>query len=45
MEYANSPEAVRELTSYLRYYNAERRHSSLGYVAPAEFERQLTVPK
>lgn len=45
VEYANGPEALRELTSYLRYYNGERRHSSLGYVAPAEFERQLTVPK
>jgi transposase InsO family protein len=45
VEYANGPEAVRELTSYIRYYNAERRHSSLGYVAPAEFERQLAVPK
>lgn len=44
-EYADGPEAVRELTSYLRYYNGDRRHSSLGYVSPAEFERQLTVPK
>jgi transposase InsO family protein len=44
-EYASGPEAVRELTSYIRYYNGERRHSSLGYVSPAEFERQLTVPK
>lgn len=45
VEYASGPEAVRELTSYIRYYNAERRHSSLGYVSPAEFERQLTVRK
>ncbi len=45
VEYANGPEAVRELTSYLRYDHADRRHSSLGYVSPAEFERQLTVPK
>ena len=45
VEYASSPEAVRELTSYIRYYNADRRHSSLGYVSPAEYERQLTVPK
>ncbi len=45
VEYANSPEAVRELTSYIRYYNAERRHSSLGYVSPGEFERQHAVQK
>ncbi|MFV0442012.1 MAG: IS3 family transposase [Planctomycetaceae bacterium] len=36
---------MRELTEFIRYYNGERRHSSLGYVSPAEFERQLTVPK
>ncbi len=45
VEYANGPEAVRELSGYIRYYNAERRHSSLGYLSPADFERQLTVPK
>jgi putative transposase len=45
VEYASAPEAVRELSGYIRYYNGERRHSSLGYVAPAEFERQLTVLK
>jgi putative transposase len=45
VEYADGPEAVRELTEYIRYYNGERRHSSLGYVSPAEYERQLAVPK
>lgn len=45
VEYASGPEAVRELTSYIRYYNADRRHSSLGYVSPTEFEHQLTVQK
>ena len=33
------------LQRYIRYYNGERRHSSLGYVSPAEFERQPTVQK
>ena len=45
VEYADGPAAVRELTEYIRYYNGDRRHSSLGYVSPAEFERQPAVPK
>lgn len=40
VEYASSAEALRELTSYIRYYNADRIHSSLGYVSPAQFETQ-----
>jgi putative transposase len=40
VEYRNSAEALRELLSYIRYYNAERIHSSLGYVSPAQFENQ-----
>jgi putative transposase len=40
VDYANAFEAARELSSYVRYYNMERRRSSLGYVSPAEFERQ-----
>jgi transposase InsO family protein len=45
VEYADDPEAVRELSAYIRYYNVERLHSSLGYVSPVEFERQLLVRK
>jgi len=45
VEYSGGPEAVRELSEYVRYYNAERRHSSLGYVSPAEFESQPVVRK
>jgi transposase InsO family protein len=45
VEYAGDPEAVRELSSYIRYYNADRRHSSLGYVSPAQFEAQLAARK
>jgi len=43
VEYADGPEAVRELASYIRYYNGERRHSSLGYTSPAQFETYLAV--
>jgi len=43
-ECAGSTEAVRELSSYVRYYNLDRKQSSLGYLTPAEFEQQSTVP-
>ena len=39
-EYADGVEAMRELSSYVHYYNVERRHSSLGYVSPADFEAE-----
>jgi transposase InsO family protein len=42
-EYAGDAEALREIREYIRYYNVERRHSSLGYVSPVEFESQLAV--
>ncbi len=40
VEYADSLEAVRELSDYIHYYNHQRRHSSLAYLTPAEFESQ-----
>ena len=45
VEYANGPEAIRELSSCIRYYNLERRYSSLGYVTPTQFEFNQTLQK
>ena len=45
VEYRSSSEALRELLSYIRYYNVERIHSSLGYVSPAHVETQPTPGK
>jgi putative transposase len=43
VEYGGDPEALRDISEYIRYYNVERRHSSLGYVSPVEFESQRAV--
>ena len=40
-EYQNSRQARQDIASYLAYYNHERRHSSLGYLTPAAFEKQI----
>lgn len=37
-EYENSSQARGDIAGYLAYYNNERRHSSLEYVSPAQFE-------
>ena len=36
--FATREQARRVITEYLGYYNTERRHSSLDYVAPEQFE-------
>ncbi len=41
-EYQDSRQARGDVASYLAYYNHERRHSSIGYLAPADFETQIT---
>ena len=33
-------EAKQAIIDYIGYYNTERRHSSLGYVPPSQFERR-----
>ncbi|MBK6972747.1 MAG: IS3 family transposase [Sterolibacteriaceae bacterium] len=38
--YATRQQAIDDLTAYFGYYNTERRHSALGYLSPAEFERR-----
>ena len=40
VDYADHSEAVRELGAYVRYYNIERRHSSLAYDTPVEYEER-----
>jgi transposase InsO family protein len=43
-EYQDSRQARHEIASYLAYYNAERRHSSLDYLSPIAFEAALLLP-
>jgi len=43
-EYHNSRLARQDIASYLAYYNHHRRHSSLNYLSPADFEDQLNPP-
>jgi transposase InsO family protein len=39
--FASVSDAARELFDYIEvFYNRQRRHSALGYLGPAEFERQ-----
>jgi transposase InsO family protein len=42
IEFADSRAAIRELAEYISYYNVSRRHSSLGYLTPTEFENHHT---
>jgi transposase InsO family protein len=44
-EYESMPTALREIASYLAYYNLERRHSSLDYLSPNDFEALNARPK
>jgi len=44
-EYEDMAAALREIASYLAYYNNERRHSSLDYLSPIAFEALHEPPK
>lgn len=38
-------ETITEIGEYVQlFYNCERRHSALGYLSPAEYEKQLRTP-
>lgn len=37
-EYESRSRARKEIREYVTYYNTERRHSSIGYITPVEFE-------
>jgi transposase InsO family protein len=43
-EYDNHPAALKELTTYIAYYNLDRKHSALGYLTPEQFEANLNRP-
>ena len=43
-EYENMSTALQEIKSYVSYYNTQRKHSSLGYVTPVQFEAVNAAP-
>jgi putative transposase len=45
-EFETRREAIREIGGYIDgFYNPERRHSSLGYISPIEFEAMARLAK
>ena len=37
-EYENRQTASKEIRAFIAYYNTQRKHSSIGYLAPSQFE-------
>ena len=44
-EYQNYQDAKRQLAEFIRYYNFERTHSSIGYLTPHQFELNICSKK
>ncbi|WP_218003152.1 IS3 family transposase, partial [Pseudomonas japonica] len=41
-DYANHDEAIKDVTDYIvKFYNQDRLHSTLGYLPPNRYERQI----
>ena len=41
-EYKNYNEALKDIRSYISYYNFERKHSAIGYMTPNQFEQSYS---
>ena len=37
-EYENKQTALKEIRAFIAYYNGQRKHSSIGYLTPSQFE-------
>ena len=45
-KFSNREEAKTKIFEYIElFYNRQRRHSTLGYLSPAEFERRNELTK
>ena len=42
-EYENYSQALKEIRGYITYYNFQRKHSSIGYQTPVQFEQHYHV--
>jgi len=43
--YRSYDEARRDIFDYIWFYNHQRRHSTLGYLSPIEFEQRQALLK